>query len=231
MPGYQVKLQNVSIGDYNYRIRSLKDRQQYADPEGEAAAAGIFSGTWSLFGTLWPAAIVLARLMHEHAIENLRILEVGCGLGLASLVAHRRGADITASDHHPLARQFLSANTALNHFPPLRFESCDWAEESPGLGTFDLIIGSDLLYEPDHPQLLSAFIDRHAAADAKVILIDPDRGQRSRFNRQMVALGFAVDTVLLAGAPNDPLHFKGKILTYQRQLAADAAARPQRETH
>ena len=48
------------------------------------------------------------------AFAGMKILEVGCGIGLCSLVLQRRGADITASDYHPLAEEFLRFNAALN---------------------------------------------------------------------------------------------------------------------
>ena len=45
-----------------------------------------------------------------------RILEVGCGLGLASLVLNERSADISATDYHPEVETFLKINTELeNH--------------------------------------------------------------------------------------------------------------------
>ena len=36
-----------------------------------------------------------------------RILEVGCGIGLSSLILNRLNADITATDYHPEAEKFL----------------------------------------------------------------------------------------------------------------------------
>ncbi len=52
--------------------------------------------------------------MCEFPIAGKRILEVGCGIGLCSLVLQQRGADITASDYHPVAEKFLRHNTDLN---------------------------------------------------------------------------------------------------------------------
>jgi len=52
------------------------------------------------------------------------MLEVGCGLALASLVCHRRGIDVTASDCHPLASRFLLDNLRLNGLPSLPGELC-----------------------------------------------------------------------------------------------------------
>ncbi len=88
MPGYQTKQERIAIeGAHSLIIRSLLDKQQYADPLGEAAAMGISSAAWPLFGLLWPSSLLLAAWMAERPlVANERILEVGCGLALASLV-------------------------------------------------------------------------------------------------------------------------------------------------
>lgn len=216
MSEYQVKFETVSVGMVDFRIRSLKDRQQFSDPEGHSEEAGISSATWPLFGVVWPSAIVLANIMHTHVIENLRILEVGCGLGLASLAASRRGANITASDYHPLSDSFLQNNAALNHFPPIHFERGDWSKLNPNLGVFDLIIGSDILYERDHPELLSAFLGRHSTDHTKVIIVDPGRGHQAKFTHKMQALGYSFSAESVKKSVSETMFFKGKILTYQR---------------
>ena len=50
--------------------------------------------------------------MFEFEIAGKRILEVGCGIGLASLVLNHRPGDITATDHHP--QQRISCAATLN---------------------------------------------------------------------------------------------------------------------
>ena len=132
MPGYETKQQHIEIrGADSLLIRSLLDCQQYADPDGEAAAAGFSSANWPLFGVLWPSALHLAARMAQRAVDpNERILEIGCGLALASLVSHRRGADVTASDCHPLALRFLTANVTLNGLLPIVYRHGDWSADA-----------------------------------------------------------------------------------------------------
>lgn len=192
MPGFQVQYQTVTVGGIDYRIRSLLDRQQYADPLGAAELAGISPASWSLFGHLWPSARVLALAMHTHELEGKRILEIGAGLALASLVIHRRKGNMTASDWHPLTQEFLSENLRLNQLGPLKYQLGNWAEDNPALGQFDLIIGSDVLYERQQPEQLARFITRHAAAKAEIIIVDPNRGNRASFCHAMQRLGFSV---------------------------------------
>jgi ETFB lysine methyltransferase len=82
---------------------------------------GVSEAQWPLFGVVWDASQVLAELMSIHEVEGLRVLEVGSGFGLASLVLRSRGADVTATDMHPRAADFLLRNPALNDQEPVPF--------------------------------------------------------------------------------------------------------------
>ena len=221
MSGYHTETVTLRIGGAEYRIRTLSDRQQYHDPDGSAERAGISSATWPLFGMLWPAGLALAEEMTHVSIDGLRILEVGCGAGLSSLVLHKRGADIVASDHHPLADEFLQHNAQLNGLPPLPFQHAQWLGPNPRLGRFDLIVGSDVLYERDHPALLAGFIAAHAKPSARVLVADPGRGHRGRFSSLMLAQGFAKSEQPFSGSTraSEP---RGRIMTFSRDFAAAA---------
>jgi predicted nicotinamide N-methyase len=216
--GYQIKHQQVAVaGGLELNIRSLLDIQQYYDPLGEAEKAGISPACWPLFGQLWPSAQKLADLMQVYQLGERRVLEIGCGLALASMVVHRRNGDITASDCHPLTENFLNANLLLNALPALKYSTGNWDRANPELGKFDLIIGSDVLYERNQPAALATFIDLHAATDTEVLIIDPNRGNRTAFNRQMAEHGFNLTETLI----KTPLHngnaYKGRLLKYLRE--------------
>jgi predicted nicotinamide N-methyase len=218
MPDYEVKSQRVAVaGAAALEIRSLLDRQQYADPLGEAEAAGISPACWPLFGQVWPSAQKLADLMQTWELGSHRVLEIGCGLGLASLVVHRRRADITASDCHPLTQAFLRANLQLNRLPALKYHTGNWGRSNPALGEFDLIIGSDVLYERSHPEQLAEFIQLHAAPHAEVLIIDPNRSNRSAFNHRMALFGFALSETMLNAPLDDGSPYRGRLLRYRRE--------------
>ena len=233
MPGYQTKQENIAIaGADDLIIRSILDAQQFADPDGAAGAMGISSAAWPMFGLLWPSgAHLAARMAARVLVPRERVLEIGCGLALASLVAHRRGIDITASDRHPLTAAFLAENLRLNHLPPMKYAHGRWSEyplahgsaaavaENIVSGRFDLLIGSDLLYERDADGSLAGFSGRHAAPAAEVWIVDPERGNRPAFSRRMAALGFAVGEERLDQAASLAAHaYRGRLLTYRRLL-------------
>jgi predicted nicotinamide N-methyase len=215
--GYEVKFQRVGVGGgADLQIRSLLDKQQFYDPLGIALDAGISSATWPLFGLVWPSAQKLADLMQTWDLKAKRVLEVGCGLGLASLVIHRRQGDITASDCHPLTEIFLKANLLLNDLPPLHYETGNWGRSNKGLGTFDLLIASDVLYERSHPAQLSGFIQEHAAEGAEVLIVDPNRGNRSAFHKDMARMGFSVTELMMNEPLEDLSAYRGRLLHYKR---------------
>ncbi|MEF7612817.1 SAM-dependent methyltransferase [Aquincola sp. MAHUQ-54] len=229
MPGYETKQECVEVaGVDDLVIRSLLDRQQFSDPFGDAESIGISSAAWPLFGLLWPSGAQLAARMATRPVRaSERILEIGCGLGLASLVSHRRGADVTASDCHPLAGGFLAENLRLNGLLPMKYRYGHWSLPQPvreGLpvlqavsGLFDLLIGSDLLYERGTGAALAAFIDLHAAPAAQVWIVDPNRGNRPAFNREMAAQGFDMaEEKLDRPASATEAAYKGRLLTYTR---------------
>lgn len=220
MPGYGVREIEHTIGGHRYRLRVLSDTQQFADPDGLGERAGISPAQWSLFGQVWPAGRLLAHAMQRFDIAGKRILELGCGIGLASLVLQRRGADVVATDVHPLAEVFLAYNAALNALPALHFRHVRWDRALPNLGSFDAIVASDVLYERDHAELIAGVIARHALPEAEVLVTDPGRGNSARFGRLLATQGFDMDTEHCPMDDADPPPHRGRMLHFRRRLDA-----------
>lgn len=218
MPGYATRELDVRIGSRQWKIRSLSDNQQYADPSGDAERAGICSASWSLFGQLWPASLVLAGAVGSINIAGRRIIELGCGLGLPSLVLQSRGADVTASDRHPLSEPFLDHNAVLNNLPLLPFLDLAWEpkDSDTDVGQFDLIIGSDILYERNHAELVAAVINRLASPTAKVLITCPGRGYRNRLSRLLRSSGFELTQTTMAFTEGEVPPYRGRLLCYRR---------------
>lgn len=216
MSALRMRYQTLEFGPVDIHVQSLRDNQEFLDPGGVAEKLGISSASWPLFGIIWPSGQVLAHLMFDYEIAGKRILEVGCGIGLSSLVLNHRLADITATDCHPEVGNFLTANVLLNQGRAIPFVRTGWGDAQTALGQFDLIVGSDLLYEREHVELLASFIDQHANPHCAVVLVDPGRGNHARFSKKMVSLGYShsqqpPDNVDYLVQP-----FRGQILSYQR---------------
>lgn len=217
MKNIRFKYQTIEFGEDDIHLRTLKDRQQYKDEDKIAEKLGISSASWSLFGVLWPSSEVLANFIYDYDFKNKKILEVGCGIGLSSLVLNRLNADITATDYHPEAENFLDINTQLNQDDEIPFVRTSWSDKfTEKLGKFDLIIGSDLLYERNHAELLSAFINAHANQKCKVILVNPNRGHQRKFTNKMEEYGFSCLSFEPINTDYLEEPYKGKIFKYTR---------------
>lgn len=114
-----------------------------AEPETlldeEAFAEDEFMPYWA---ELWPAGLALAHALPDD-LTGLRVVELGCGLGVPSLVAAARGAEVTAVDWAAEAVALLRENAARNALH-LDVAHADWRGFD---GRFDLALAADVLYE------------------------------------------------------------------------------------
>lgn len=216
MSSLRFQYQTYEFNDLDIHVRSLRDRQEFLDVDDVAKKLGISSAQWSLFGVVWPSSEVLAHFMFNFDTKDKRILEIGCGIGLTSLLLNQLDADITATDYHPEAEAFMSENTKLNEDKSIPFVRTGWADELSKLGKFDIIIGSDILYEQEHTALLSEFINQHAKPLCEIIIVDPGRGRHANFSKKMVALGYSHSQSKPEHSEYLEEEFKGQILRYAR---------------
>lgn len=215
MTTLRLSYQTIEFGEVDIHVRTLRDNQQFLDTGGVAEALGISSASWPLFGIVWESGQVLAHFMFDYEIEGKRILEVGCGIGLTSLLLNYRHANITSTDYHPEAGSFLSENVQLNKGEVIPFIRTGWADADSGLGLFDVVVGSDILYEKEHITLLSAFIEQHAKPHCEVILVDPGRGHHAPFSKKMLELGYVHSQIKpITDYLEKP--FSGQLLRYLR---------------
>lgn len=211
--------QTIEFGKIDIHICTLRDKQEFHDPDGIAEGLGISSAVWPMFGVIWPSSLVLAHYIQERGVGRKRVLEVGCGMALTSLLLNKQGADISATDYHPDVQAYMLRNTLLNNNPQIAFERVDWADSSDQLGQFDMIIGSDLLYEDEHIALLSDFILRHAKPTCEVIIVDPGRGRKNKLGHCLSQAGFHYTQLQPENTSYLQQPFKGYILQFERHAA------------
>jgi predicted nicotinamide N-methyase len=121
------------------RLALLRPSSPEALIDEEAFADDEFLPYWA---ELWPAARRLAEALPD--VDGRRVVELGCGLGLPSLVAAAHGASVTATDWSIDAIELLGHNAARNGLE-VRAEMRDW--RMPWDERFDLALAADVLYE------------------------------------------------------------------------------------
>lgn len=132
--------------------------------------AGDYPPYWAF---AWPGGQAMARhiLDAPALVRGQRIADIGAGSGIASIAAARSGAaHVLAVDVDPLAAEAISLNATLNDVAAIIEPSI-----SDCLGDLlevDLILISDLVYEPELAVRVGAFIERAIAAGLPVLIGD-----------------------------------------------------------
>jgi len=124
---------------------------------------------------IWPAARTLAEHIVRMTPADRRMLELGCGVGLASVAAAIAGFEVTATDYYDDALRFTALNVLANTGALIATQSADWRRFPHDLGRFDLVVASDVLYEREYAELIAAVIDRTMTGRGTAIVADPGR--------------------------------------------------------
>ena len=142
---------------------------------------------------LWESAVALAGVLYERAAEvrGARVLELGCGIGLAGVIAAGLGARVVQTDHDPGALEAARRTARLNGVEGIETVAADWHDWRVA-GTFDLIIGADVTYDAaDHAAVLCV-LERALAVGGRVLLADPGREAQAAFVARAEAAGWRV---------------------------------------
>jgi predicted nicotinamide N-methyase len=150
---------------------------------------------------LWPSGAALARALTTRPLAGLRVLELGCGLGLVSVTAALAGARVLAVDRSPEGIAFTAANAAHNGVT-LQTAVCAFDQPEPLLAgaPWDLVLAADVLYEPRNVPVLLWLLPRLVDASGEVWLADPGRRMQATFLAGMDATGWQCER--LPGEPD-----------------------------
>ena len=117
--------------------------------------------------------------MAARELGGLRVVELGCGLGLPALAAASRGAEVLATDWAEDAIELLRRNAERNGVF-LRVARIRWSEPEALLraAPWDLVLGADLLYEARNAEQLGELLPQ---LGGEVLLAEPGRPYAKEF--------------------------------------------------
>jgi len=140
---------------------------------------------------LWDSAAGLAQRLVQLPISSAtRVLDLGCGMGLAGAVAAAMGARVLLADREPTALLLARLNS-LAFARRVRTRCLDWRRDRLR-ERFDLILGSDILYERSQWDPLAAFWMEHVTAQGRVLLGEPGRAAGDLFETWIAGRGWRV---------------------------------------
>jgi len=137
---------------------------------------------------IWPSGLALADLIccQPKRVRGLRVLELGCGLGLTASAAMRAGAQLTVADYSPQTLALCETNVFKNAKRRPTVVRLNWRQSGPALlemiGTgFDVVLAADLLYEARDIEPLLGLIEQVMSCDGLLLLAEPGRPVARRF--------------------------------------------------
>jgi len=143
--------------------------------EEELNALGLPPPYWAF---AWAGGQALARYVLDHAEEvaGKRVLDLAAGSGLVAIAAARAGAvPVVAADIDAFTEPAIALNALANDVY-IEIVTQDLLDRpAPIAARYDVILVGDLFYERDTAARALAFLDRQAAAGARVLIGDPGR--------------------------------------------------------
>ena len=134
---------------------------------------------------LWDSAVGMGAWLIEHdswlkkrpdpqsPVPATRVMDLGCGMGLSGTVAAMKGADVLFADYETACLPFAQLN-GRRYSDRVRSRKVNWQTDRLG-EQFDVLLGSDVLYDKTQWRFLVPFFDAHLAPGGAVLLGEPGR--------------------------------------------------------
>lgn len=182
---YHTTIHQRKLGSKLFVVEAIRDLDEAIDELCESLSADEQKDPFApdlcpYFGIFWHASEALGMYLSEHPelVRGKRILELGAGLGFPSLVAIHLGGDVLTTDFHPLAEEYFYRNCRHSQVEG-KYRRLNWREEEAG--TFDVVMGSDVLYESQHPMDVARALLKFVKPGGKILLSDPGRNYLQKF--------------------------------------------------
>lgn len=191
---YELTCDRFVFGSYEFDLYRPQDPNAIMDDEvvEQTYAEMRWQPYWA---QAWEAGNGLCEFLASINLLGLQVLDLGCGLGMTTALLLAAGANVIAGDNAPPALEFTRLNTWLWR-DRCDIRTVDWNKsviETP----FDLIIGSDILYDRADIVPLDRFFRQHLNRDGQVILADPSRAMTREFLDKFAELGWKQTTTMI----------------------------------
>jgi predicted nicotinamide N-methyase len=210
---YQTTIETLTFGELTLRFTRVADPDVVLDEIVQTQN----SSHLPYWAELWESATGIASALAENPLgAHTRVLDLGCGMGLAGAVAAALGAKVLFVDVETPALLFARLN-ALPFDPAVRTRRLDWRVDHLG-EQFDLILGADILYELQQWEFLDQFWKEHLADRGSLLLGEPGRQSGELFSPWIGERGW---DLMETSQPIAPEKKPIRILRLTRRRAGD----------
>lgn len=185
----RLHLVNCAVESAGARVSLRKPRSAESLINDDAFSADERLPYWA---DIWPSSRALAGYVRGLDGHGRSLLELGCGVGLVSVTALQAGFTVTATDYYAEAMQVTRLNTARlvgDGESRLATREVDWRALPADLGTFDVVVAADVLYEREYAELVSNAIRRTLKPGGLALVSDPGRAALEAFREAARASG------------------------------------------
>lgn len=184
---------DVALGERTLRMLLPADPYEFVNQlEADGAASLPPMRADPYWAQVWSAAPTLARAVcAANWPTTLRVLELGCGIGLPGLAACAAGCQVTFSDYVPEAVALALENARRNSLGERASgRTLDW--HAPDRDHFDVVLACDVLYEERLHEPLLRTIERMLAPGGEAWVADPGRALAESFLASAARAGFQI---------------------------------------
>lgn len=211
--GWPTEVRPHELGRVELALVCVRDLESRLDREALLRDDAIVPPYWAL---VWSGSQILARHVAENLpCAGLRVLDVGCGLGLVALAAAARGGRVTAIDREVAPITFLSHSATLNG---LEVDGVVGDVLRVDLGQFDLILAAELLYERSDFDALAAALASALAPGGGLWLADARRVDTAPFFDALSRLGLVVREVCACDVREEGSLVRVKLVRLEREI-------------
>jgi predicted nicotinamide N-methyase len=174
--------QEFSFGQYHISLvlpDPEKIRVEWESRQGEEHAPGKEGSPGRAFpfwAKVWPSSRAICTFLSKQPglFKEKRILEIGAGLGLPSMLCALEATSLLCTDVSYEAMQFVEISAALNGIENMRCSVLDWTSHPQPLPC-DLLLMSDLNYAPEAFPHLHRMLEQYRQSHATILLATPQR--------------------------------------------------------
>jgi predicted nicotinamide N-methyase len=217
--GYPVTLTRLELAGRTFELLGPANYNELLDSP-EVARRFEQTEYMPYWAQLWPASLLLAEAVAEWPSAGdapPRVLEIGCGLGLVSLIVSHLGYRVLATDQDADALAFLAESARRNSLPVPETRLLDWQKDDLNL-TFDRIVAADVLYETRHLRPVAELVHDSLETGGYALVVDPNRITADEFDTVARHCGLTVQLRTVETVnPTDGKPIRGRMFHLQRK--------------
>ncbi len=191
---YDTVFEPLNIGDIHLDLLQIRDMKAHIEALEQKASPGekLELPFWA---RIWPTSILLSYVVQKMPVApGPELLEIGAGIGICGLAAAKAGFRATITDIDPDATLFTHINILKNNLlGQAKAALADFTETRLNT-TYDVIIGSEVLYMEPTYRALVKFLDAHLKpmATSQVVLARDYHRKAKKFFK-LIERDFNVD--------------------------------------